>query len=235
MSDLTPDIPAVEIQIVEMTNRVRAGEKLGPVKPNAQLTAAARAYAAFLAKNDTFSHTADGHEAGDRITAAGYQWCQVGENLALNQNSNGFTAIGLATKSVEGWLNSPGHRENLMQPHVTEIGVGIARAADKDPKYLIVQLFGRPKSLTYEFQISNSSKDSVTYAFGGEHHEVKPSFAVTHTACSQSALVFEKSGTGKTAKPLSARFEAADGVVYVLKSDKAEGLKIEIAPKQKVK
>ena len=234
MTALSPDIPAVEIQIVEMTNRVRAQEMLTAVMPNAQLAAAAQAYAQFLAKSGTFSHTADGHEAGERITDAGYQWCQIGENLALTQSSNGFATRDLATKAVEGWLNSPGHRHNMVLPNVTEIGIGIARAPDKDPKYLIVQLFGRPKSLTYEFQISNASKATISYSFGGETHEVKPSFAVTHTACAPSALTFEKAGAGAGAKSLAARYEAADGVVYVVKSSKAGGITIEIARKQKV-
>ena len=231
MTTLTPDIPQVEIQIVEMTNRVRAEQKLAAVKPNAELGAAARAYAAFLAKSGTFSHTADGHEAGDRITAAGYKWCQVGENLALAQSSNGFKSAELATKAVEGWLNSPGHRQNLMQPHMTEIGVGVARAADKDPKYITVQLFGRPQSLMYEFQISNATEATVSYEFGGEKHEVKPSFAVTHTYCAPSTLAFEKAGP----KKLGVSYDVAGGVVYILKSDKAGGVNVEIAPKRTVR
>lgn len=234
MPDL-PDISRVETTVVEMTNRVRASEKLGAVTPNAQLAAAARAYAAYLAKNNVFSHTADGRQSSERITAAGYEWCQVGENLALAQNSNGFKTEGLATKAVEGWLNSPGHRENLLQPHVTEIGVGVAKAPDKDPKYITVQLFGRPKSLMYEFQISNSTNDSVTYSFGGERHEVKPSFAITMTACMPSTLAFERIGTGAKAKPLTAKYEASDGLVYVLKSDRAKGVVVEVTQKQKVR
>ena len=231
MTALLPDIPATEIQIVEMTNRVRAEQKLGAVRPNAELSAAARAYAAFLVKSGVFSHTADGHEAGERITAAGYKWCQVGENLALAQSSNGFAKDDLATKAVEGWLNSPGHRQNLLQPHMTEIGVGIARAPGKDPKYITVQLFGRPQSLTYEFQVSNSSKETVTYTFGGETHEVGPSFAVTHEACAPSALSFETAGE----KKLGAKFEAAGGVVYTLKPDAKAGVTVELAQKQTVK
>lgn len=235
MTALVPDLPQVEIAVIEMTNRVRGEQKLAAVSPNPQLAAAARAYAAYLAKSKEFSHTADGREAGDRIQAAGYQWCQVGENLALAQSSAGFATGDLATRAIEGWLNSPGHRENLMQPAVTEIGVGVAKAPDKDPKYITVQLFGRPRSMTYEFQISNSAKEKVTYSFGGETHEVAPSFAVTHTACMPSALTFEKRGSGSSAKPLSARFEAADGMVYTLKADNVLGVKVEVSAKQKVR
>jgi hypothetical protein len=234
MTTLVPDLPQVEIQVIEMTNRVRAEEKLAAVRPNPQLTSAARAYAAFLARSKDFSHTADGREAGERITAAGYEWCQVGENLASAESSAGFATRDLATRAVEGWLNSPGHRDNLMQPHVTETGVGVARATGGDPKFITVQLFGRPKSLSYEFQVSNSSKEPVTYTFGSETHEVRPSFAVTHTACMPGAIAFEKAASGGKSKPLTTRFEAIDGMVYVVKPDK-DGVKVEAQAKQKVR
>jgi hypothetical protein len=235
MTDLVPDLPQVEILVIEMTNRVRAEEKLAAVKPNEKLAAAARAYASYLAKSDLFSHTADGREPSDRITAAGYAWCQVGENLALAQGGSGMDGRELATRAIEGWLNSPGHRQNMLQPSVTEIGVAVARAPGNEIKYVTVQLFGRPKSLEYEFQISNSSRESVTYSFGGETHVVMPAFAVTHTACSPADLKFFRLGSGNKARALSARFEAADGMVYVLKPDKSAGIQVEIVPKQRAR
>lgn len=235
MTPTLPDLPTVETQIVEMTNTFRADNKLESVRSNAALQAVARSYAAYLAKSGQFSHTADGRQAGDRITAGGYQWCQVGENLAMQLDSRGFESRALAKRSVEGWINSPSHRDNMLAPHVTEIGVGVVRVPDKDPKFVSVQVFARPKALQYEFQISNSSKEPVTYSFGGETHEVEPSFAITHTACNPSALTFEKIGKAAKAKTVRATYQASDGVVYTLKPDPAKGLKIEISPKLKVK
>jgi len=234
MTPATPDIPAAEIAIVEMTNAFRAENKLADVRPNGQLQAAARAFAAFLAKSGEFSHTADGHQPGDRVTGAGYQWCQVGENLALLIEVSLRLRL-LQFVLVEGWINSPAHRENMLAPHVTEIGVAIAKAADKDPKYISVEVFARPRSLQYEFQISNTSTESVSYSFGGETHEVAPSFAVTHTACSPGTLSFDRIGRGSRARSISARYEASDGLVYTLKSDQASGLKVEIVPFEKAK
>ncbi|MGQ0673005.1 MAG: CAP domain-containing protein [Hyphomicrobium sp.] len=235
MTALLPDMPSAEVQVVEMTNRVRAEQKLASVTPNPQLTAAARAYAAFLAKSRTFSHTADGREAGERITASGYEWCQVGENLALAQSSNGFATKELAEKAVEGWLNSPGHRRNLLQEHVTEIGVGIAKAADGDPKYITVQLFGRPKSAMFEFQVSNASDTAIHYTFAGERNDLKPSFAASHVACLPSEIEFENARGGLDVKAVSARFEAADGIVYVVKSAGRGRLQVEATPKKRVR
>ena len=127
MPVITPDVPAVETAIVAMTNAFRLENKLGEVRPNAQLAQAARAYAAYLARTNAFSHTADGRQPADRVGETGYQYCQVAENLASTSTFAGFEA-GLAA-AVEGWKNSPGHRRNMLTPHVTEIGVAVAQAS----------------------------------------------------------------------------------------------------------
>lgn len=235
MPAVLPDTPLVEVAIIEMTNAYRGRQKLGALKANANLTKAARAYAAYLAKSGQFSHTADGQEAGDRITSAGYAWCQIGENLALHVDSRGFEARALAEKSVEGWINSPPHRANMVAPAMTEIGVGVARATDKDPKFISVQLFARPRALQYEFQISNTTQESVGYSFGGEEHEIKPHYAVTHSACNPSEISFESFGGGLWPKKLSMRYEARDGLVYRLLPDAAKGVRVEVAPLERVR
>ena len=130
MSVLTPDIPKVEMAIVEMTNAYRAKKSLAAVTVNPQLTNAARAYAQYLARTDKFSHEADGRQVSDRAKTAGYSYCSIAENLALNQDSRGFETRQLALQMVEGWLNSPGHLKNIVAPHATEIGVGVAKASD---------------------------------------------------------------------------------------------------------
>lgn len=230
-----PDTPAVEAAIVEFTNTYRGRQKLGRLTVNRSLTTAARAYAAFLAKSGQFSHTADGREAGDRIASAGYSWCQIGENLALHLDSRGFQARALAEKSVEGWINSPPHRANLIAPHMTEIGVGVARVPDRDPKFVSVQLFARPQSLQYEFQISNTTRESVGYSFGGEEHEIKPRHAVTHSSCSPGEITFDSFGGGLWPKKLSMRYEARDGLVYKLEPDAAGGVRVAVTPVERVR
>ena len=139
-----PDLPQTEMAIVELTNAFRKESRLGEVKPNAALSAAARAFAAYLAKTGKFAHEADGRQPAQRAEAAGYRYCLVAENLAMNLDSRGFETRALASAAVEGWKNSPGHRANMLQRGATEIGVAIARAPDKDPKFISVQLFGRP-------------------------------------------------------------------------------------------
>ncbi|HJU31609.1 MAG TPA: CAP domain-containing protein, partial [Hyphomicrobiaceae bacterium] len=179
---MLPDLPQTEIVIVEMTNRFRKENKLADVKPNAALTAAARAFAQYLARTGKFAHEADGRGPDARAAEKGYALCVIAENLALNLDSRGFETRQLAHQVVEGWKNSPGHRANLVRPDVTEIGVGVARAPDRDPKFISVQLFARPMGGKLEFRIENRSGVVVKYTLGSEAHTVPPRTVVTHTS-----------------------------------------------------
>jgi hypothetical protein len=227
MTVLTPDIPVVESAIVEMTNTFREQNQLAPVKANAGLTKAARAYAEFLAKSNRFSHTADGRQPAERITAAGYGHCQVAENLASNLNSRGFETRQLAREATEGWKHSPGHRKNMLLPHVTDTGVAVAKARGEQ-KYVLVQLFGRPRSLSYKFKVNNQAAETVQYAFRDGTHEIKPRTLVTHTACLPGEIAFRRSGNALTGQSLNARYRARDGDVYVLRSNNTGGITVDV-------
>jgi hypothetical protein len=230
MAALLPDLPKVEAAIVEITNTVRTEAKLATVIVSPQLTAAARAYAALLAKSGAFSHDADG-SLSDRTHRVGYKHCSIAENLALHQDSRGFETRALAKSAMEGWLNSPGHRENLMTPDMTEIGVAVAKAPDKDAKYIAVQLFGRPQSLSITFQVSNATGELMTFAFAGKSHDLKPHMAVTMESCSAGQVSFEKKGV----KPFSARYDAADGKSYVVNGATGGPLRVDVGARQTVK
>jgi hypothetical protein len=230
MPAIAPDIPVAEAAIIEMTNSVRSRENLSPVAANPALTIAARAFAAYLAKAKAFSHTADGKEPADRATAAGYVHCQIAENLALSADSRGFEARALAKQTIEGWLNSPGHRANMLAPYVTEIGVAIARVPDKDPKYVMVEMVGRPMALATEFQVSNATKEPVRYSLAGDAQTLEPGMGITHTICQPKALQFEKAGT----KPLANHFDAANGKVYTVRQ-KGGAVTVEVTARDTVK
>ncbi len=224
-----PDVPAVEQAVIEMTNAYRRKNSLSEVRANPELTRTARAYAAFLAKTNAFSHTADNRDVGARAKASGYEWCSIGENLAMNLDSRGFETRALARQTVEGWINSPPHKENLLGSSYTEIGVGVVAAPDKNPKYITVQVFGRPRSMKYTFQIANASGQPAVYAFAGGDHSLAPNMSVTHTSCIPGSLDFRKPGT----KTVAARFEASDQTVYTLKSEPKQGIKVELTRRSK--
>jgi hypothetical protein len=231
MAVILPDIAKVEAAIVEITNTVRTQASLGPVTVSPQLTQAARDYAALLARTGKFSHDADG-TLTDRTGRAGYQHCLIAENLASHRDSRGFESRALAKSAMEGWLNSPGHRQNLMTGDVTEIGVAVAKTPDKDPQYIAVQVLGRPQSAMVTFQVSNSSTTPVSTAFQGKSREIAPHMSVTMQACSGGPLAIRAGGS----KAAESRFEVANGASYVVVSGGEGGkVRVEIKTRQTVK
>jgi hypothetical protein len=220
-----PDLPQTEMAILEMTNAFRRESKLGEVKTNPALTAAARAFAEYLARTGKFAHEADGRQPAQRAEASGYRYCLVAENLAMNLDSRGFEAGALAGAAVEGWKNSPGHRANMLQPTVTEIGVAIARAPDRDPKFISVQLFGRPESLKVEFRIENQAGAEVRYALGEETHTLPARAIVTHTSCDPEQLTFQKAAAAMQ------RFAPRSGDRFVVRSRAGAALVVDLERK----
>ena len=75
-----------------------------------------------------------GRKPADRVTSAGVSWTRVTENLAMNSGMDDPVA-----SAVQGWMESPGHRANILDPAVTHTGVGIAE--DEDGGYAFTQLF----------------------------------------------------------------------------------------------
>jgi hypothetical protein len=221
---MLPDLPKTEIAIVEMTNAFRKEMRLGEVKPNPALAAAARAFAEYLARTGAFAHEADGRQPAQRAEAAGYRYCSIAENLAMNMDSRGFDTRALAREAVEGWKNSPGHRANMLQPMATEIGVAVARAPDRNPKFISVQLLGRPESLKVEFRIENAAGVAVAYALGEETHTLPVRTIVTHTSCDPGALTFAKAGSAPQ------RFEPRGGDHFVVRAS-GTGVAVEVRRK----
>ena len=104
-------------EVVQRTNAFRATKGLPALAVNTQLTQAAQAYARSLAIDDNWSHTGkDGSSPWDRIKTAGYDFSQAAENLAAGHTT--------PEGAIAGWINSPGHRANLLAYQVQEIGVG---------------------------------------------------------------------------------------------------------------
>ncbi|MEV6400057.1 sigma-70 family RNA polymerase sigma factor [Streptomyces sp. NPDC051907] len=104
-------------EVTQLVNAERAKQGCGPVSGNSQLDTAAQRHSADMAARDYFDHTSpDGTDPGDRIKAAGYQWSTYGENIARGQQS--------PASVMEGWMNSPGHRANILNCDFKEIGVG---------------------------------------------------------------------------------------------------------------
>ena len=104
-------------EIVSLTNSYRSQYGLQALTFNSNLSDAAQAHSTDMAQNDFFSHTGSGGtRVSDRTQLAGYESFYVGENIAA-----GYIT---AEEVVRGWMNSPGHRENILNANYQEIGVG---------------------------------------------------------------------------------------------------------------
>ncbi|WP_312888671.1 CAP domain-containing protein [Nonomuraea rhodomycinica] len=110
----------VEEEVVALTNKARTGNGCRPLTHDPKLHLAAERHSAAMAAQGFFDHTApDGSDPGDRIRAAGFTPVRAwGENIAMGQRT--------AAQVVQGWLDSPGHRANIMNCTFTHIGVGHA-------------------------------------------------------------------------------------------------------------
>jgi hypothetical protein len=225
MTAAVPDIAKVETQIVEMTNAFRRENKLAAVTVDPALAAAAKAFADYLARTGTFSHTADGRQPAERIKASGYKACQVAENLALNKDSRGFEATELARRAVEGWKNSPGHRRNMLTETVTETGVGVV--GGKDQTYIAVQLFGRPERLRYQFRVENLSSASIGFKFAGQQETLVPRMTIRFASCTPATLTLETARQQGSERRLDARYEPADGERFTITGDTLSSVRVE--------
>ena len=132
----------VEKIIAAATNDLRAAQGRARLAVDPQLTATAKAFATYLAQHDRLDHDADGRQPGDRARQHGYAWCNIAENIAYEYRSKGFAARELAETLVEDWEGSPGHRRNLLDARVVDLGVGVARSHSSG-RWYGVQVFGR--------------------------------------------------------------------------------------------
>jgi RNA polymerase sigma factor (sigma-70 family) len=105
-------------QVTQLVNAERAKNGCGPVTQNGKLDTAALRHSQDMAARNYFDHTdPDGKDPGDRITAAGYTWSTYGENIARGQQT--------PASVMDSWMNSPGHRANILNCSFKEIGVGV--------------------------------------------------------------------------------------------------------------
>jgi uncharacterized protein YkwD len=124
--------------MLDSINSLRRSNGLGPLSIDARLERAATGHTNDQASRCTMSHTGgDGSSAGSRVTRQGYSWGLVAENVAAGQQT--------VQDVMSAWINSPGHRANLLQS--SAVHVGFARATNNNCgsyKVYWTQNFARP-------------------------------------------------------------------------------------------
>lgn len=106
-------------EVLALTNAERAAAALPPLTADRRLAVAAQAHSADMVGRDFYAHTTpEGREPWDRARSAGAPHRAIGENIACGQRT--------PAEVVRGWMNSPGHRANILTPGFTHLGVGYA-------------------------------------------------------------------------------------------------------------
>ncbi|SMP66989.1 Uncharacterized conserved protein YkwD, contains CAP (CSP/antigen 5/PR1) domain [Neorhodopirellula lusitana] len=178
-------ISSVERAIITQTNEFRKSKDLDSVEPENDLTKAAENFAKFMAKTGKYGHRANGMTPAERAKEAGYDYCVVRENIAYRTNTGEVSADDLIEVFVQGWIDSPPHRENMLADYVTHTGVAVATT--DDVTFYAVQLFGRPKSAAFQLEISNQSGEPQTVVFTANDQsdevEIQPRTTLKMTRC----------------------------------------------------
>ena len=140
--------PAMASRALELVNEVRArgaqcgAQSFGPAPPlslSGTLASVALGHATDMAVHDYFEHQdLSGQSPADRVRAAGYQEKLVGENIAYGPQS--------IEEVVKGWLASPGHCQNIMDPRFAQMGIGLAPGRVSRRGLFWVQLLAEPRA-----------------------------------------------------------------------------------------
>ncbi|MEK7160427.1 MAG: CAP domain-containing protein [Patescibacteria group bacterium] len=165
--------------LIELTNGDRLQKNLQPLKTNARLEHAALLKAKDMAEKGYFEHLSpDGKTPWSWLEQTGYDYQWAGENLAVNF---------VDSKDIEdAWMNSAGHRANILDVHFTEIGIAALPGVYKNkPAIFVVQFFGLPVSTTQ----SSISKTPSPTPLASPVIRPEPAMTIVKESASTSLMV----------------------------------------------
>lgn len=126
---------SMETEVVRLVNIERASNGLTPLKENWELSRVARFKSNDMITKNYFSHTSPTYGSPFKMmTSFGLKYSYAGENIAMGQRT--------PKEVVQAWMNSPGHRSNILNKNFTEIGVGVSKDTNGTPYW--AQMFIRP-------------------------------------------------------------------------------------------
>jgi len=136
-----PDSFLTRAGVIQWTNIQREEYGLPPLKENGELNISAELKVEDMFTKEYFSHYSPlGEGVGDLVESIGYEFIAIGENLALGNFQNDELL-------VQAWMDSPGHRENILNTNYQEIGVAVVKGVfEERSTWLAVQHFGLPLS-----------------------------------------------------------------------------------------
>ncbi|CDI50541.1 SafA/ExsA family spore coat assembly protein [Clostridium tetani] len=126
---------SMETEVVRLVNIERANNGLAPLNENWELSRVARFKSNDMIAKNYFSHTSPTYGSPFKMmTSFGLKYSSAGENIAMGQRT--------PKEVVQGWMNSPGHRRNILNKNFTEIGIGVSKDSKGNPYW--TQMFIRP-------------------------------------------------------------------------------------------
>ncbi len=147
------DLEFLEQRLFELTNRERQRRDLRRVSFSRDLSQLAREHSRDMATNGRISHSStDGRSYMDRLVDARFYFIAIGENVAF---SSKFEPEGIH----EGLMESPGHKENILDPAFDEVGIGAV--LNKDKGYFVTQDFRRAPVLRDARQVEREIKRDI--------------------------------------------------------------------------
>lgn len=145
-------------EVLELVNEERNNVGLNPLELDSQLTDVAEDHSESMAVNDFVGHQdpTDNSGTGDRIEEVGYEWSTWGENVAAGYST--------PEDVMKGWMNSSGHRANILNPDFTEIGIGYEflenDTGSVNYNHYWTQVFGTPQPNINTNSIEDASVDN---------------------------------------------------------------------------
>jgi uncharacterized protein YkwD len=130
--------PSPASAVVQLTNVERDKAGIPTLRSSSRLMEAAQLHADQMARLGRFDHVLPGAQyprPEDRLAAVDYEWMGYGENIAMGQST--------PAAALDSWMRSSGHRANILNTNLTEIGIGLARDSSNRPYW--VQVFGKPR------------------------------------------------------------------------------------------
>lgn len=129
------DTKSTESKVMQLVNAERAKAGLQPLKANWQLSRVARYKSQDMINKGYFSHTSPTYGSPFKMMESfGIKFSSAGENIAMGQRT--------PEEVMKSWMNSSGHRANILSPSYTEIGVGVAK--DDQGRIYWTQMFIKP-------------------------------------------------------------------------------------------
>jgi len=167
-SSTFPGLESVEQAIVTQANGIRQGQHLSALVMNTALRTAARQHAIEMGAQNYFAHESPvdaWRMPWQRTYRAGYWGQQVGENIVAVENPTLTTPEAIAAYCLKLWLNSPGHRANLLNPKWSLTGIGVARQGNK---IYAVHVFATPLVTLEHATLEPMCGELITLTLSGD-------------------------------------------------------------------